>query len=207
MTHSYRAHTSFIEDSAKICAMLQYTNTLLLNSIQHCTKSFTAAPACWQPSELNRAESAVSERSSERLLISSWASFRRSRQLPLPRGLTLKDWKHSLHVKLTVSLVFYVHPINDLQNTTKCTGRGGGTEGGCVCFFVLHMRVNLRARVFESTEVCSTLCTRLRTLRCGSSGPRWWKCVCAFSRVPVYLYTIRKWTFIFLAYCIFQGFL
>lgn len=159
MTHYYGAHKFKRGQRLKTCAMLQYINIIVFKfytALHQILQSSSSSSLLTTQNSWRESRGAVSERCSERSLVSSWAAFTRCCQLPLPRCLTLKDWKHSLHVKLTVLLLSCMYPINDLQNRIKCTERGWGREaaGGCVWFFVLHMHVYLRACVSVSTDVC-----------------------------------------------------
>lgn len=159
MTHYYRAHKFLRGQRLKTCALLQYIYFFkfkFYTALHQIFQSSSSSSLLTTQNSWRESGGAVSERCSEQSLVSSWAAFTRRCQLLLPRCLTLKDWKHSLHVKLTVSLLSCMYPINDLQNRVKCTERGWGREaaGGCVWCFVLHMHVYLRARVSESTEVC-----------------------------------------------------
>lgn len=130
MTHYYRAHKFKRGQRLKTCAMLQYINIIVFKFYtafhQILQSSSSSSSLLTTQNSWRESRGAVSERCSERSLVSSWAAFTRCCQLPLPRCLTLKDWKHSLHVKLTVSLLSCMYPINDLQNSIKCTERGWG---------------------------------------------------------------------------------
>lgn len=124
-------------------------------------------------------------------------------------GYVVWPWrtlKHLQHVKWTVSLVFYMYPINDLQNTIKCTERGGGRQRGVVSIslhFCTHMHVYTCVLVSLRAQKCVRQCVHVwehlsppfhQELReCKSLAL--WVCVYTFSCVSVYLQSIRKWTF------------
>lgn len=102
-----------------------------------------------------------------------------------------KSEKHSQHVRLTVSLVLYMHPINDLRRRIKCAEREGGEKKkGQRDVWPVTLCCTLMSAcsvVSLGAPECVQLCSCLRTLKCGFTGPEWWKyvcvrvCVCAHS--------------------------